>query len=254
MKKIVTITVLSFLFFNLATAQEYKVAMNSGKLILREIDRVNIEGYSGSEIVFSGDFSDRERPERAAGLRPINSLGLEDNSGIGLAVKKSANEVEVTQISNRSKSRYTVKVPKGVSIYYEHSSHNGKDLNIKDVQSEIEVSAHYNRIYLTNVTGPMAIKTVYGEIEAVFSSLNQENSISLYSVYDYVDVTLPENAKANIMMQSPYGEMFTDMNLEIEKENGMRPVGSKKVSGKLNGGGVDLSIKSSYKNVYLRKK
>ncbi|MEL6923269.1 MAG: DUF4097 family beta strand repeat-containing protein [Bacteroidota bacterium] len=254
MKKILLTMGLLIVAVSLSIAQEYKLSKSTGKLVVREVDRVNFEGTTGNEIIFMTESHNDRRPERAKGLVPINGSGVMDNTDIGLSVKDKGGEVVVQQVSSNSKTRYTIKVPKGVSIYYEHTTYHGKDINFKDVQSEIEVSAHYNGINLKNVTGPMAIKSVYGHVEADFASLNQNGSVSLYSVYDFVDVSLPASARANVSMKSGYGEMFTDMKLDMGTTGDMVKVSSKQVQGTLNGGGVDLSLKSSYKNIYLRKR
>ncbi len=236
-------------------AQEYTVDMSSGKLIITEVDRVEIEGVSGTQIVFSTEAKDQEEDERSSGLKEISAMGLSDNTGIGLATEKSGNELTVRQIGRNSDRRYVIKVPKGVSVYYEHSSWEGKTLRIRNLESEIEVSANYNSVELENVTGPMAINTVYGHIDANFSRVNQENAIMLHSVYDHVDVTIPTNTKASFKLSSSYGKIFTDLDLDVEKgEGGLRSISSSKINGKLNGGGVDFSIKATYSNIYLRKK
>jgi len=254
MKKIVLTTCLLIGLISLGFAQEFKLSKTKGKLIIKEVDRVNIEGHAGTEIIFEGEFQ-KKHDGRAKGLRSINGMGVNDNTGIGLSVADKGNEVIVGQISSNSKTRYTIKVPKGVTVYYEHTSYHGKEVNIENLESEVEVSVHYNAVNLHNVTGPMAIKSVYGHIEADFERLNQEGSISLHSVYKFVDVTIPASAKANVSMKTSYGEMFTDMDIELPATSGgMKRYNLKKVEGTLNGGGVDLVLRSPYKNIYLRKK
>lgn len=235
--------------------QEHKIAMGSGKLIIDQVNNVTIEGHSGSEIIISTEMEDTEDNERAQGLKAINAQGLSDNTGLGLSITKDGNEASVSQVSKRGSKKYTFKVPSGVSVLYESSSTNGGDLHIIDVAGEIEVSANYNSVDLKNVTGPMAVHTVYGSIDADFSSVSQSNSISLYSVYNHVDVTLPGSSKATFQLSTNYGEMYTDLDLKFEGEEGnMKKISSKKMFGKLNGGGVDFSVKSGYSSIYLRKK
>ena len=119
--------------------------------------------------------------------------------------------------------------------------------------SELEISGRYNDVYMEEVTGPALVNTVYGTIVAKFSSLSQVGPTSLVSVYDDVDVTLPANTKANIVVKTPYGEAYSDMDIEFSKNGDMKKISST-IQGTLNGGGVDLEIKASYDNVYLRKK
>lgn len=236
-------------------AQEYTADMSSGKLILTEVDRVEIEGTSGSKVVISTQGKKEEESERSEGLREISAMGMTDNTGIGLSAERSGNELTIRQVGRSSDRHYVVKVPKGVAVSYEHSSWEGKTLRIRNLESEIEVSANYNSVELENVTGPMAINSVYGHIDATFERVNQENPIMLHSVYDHVDVTVPAGTKADFKLSTSYGKIFTDLDLEMNSgSGGMRNISGNKVSGKLNGGGVDFSIKATYSNIYLRKK
>ena len=107
---------------------------------------------------------------------------------------------------------------------------------------------------IENCTGPMAISSVHGAIDAVFSEISQANSISLYSVHNHVDVSVPASAKADFKLNSAWGEMFTDLDLDYGDTDGeLKKVSRKKVVGKFNGGGVDFNITSTHNNIYLRK-
>src|SRR5688572_18491188 len=75
-------------------AQEYKVAKSTGSLEISEVNDVTIEGYSGTEIIFTSRGHENDDDERAKGLRAISSLGLEDNTGIGLSVVTKGEVIE----------------------------------------------------------------------------------------------------------------------------------------------------------------
>lgn len=234
-------------------AQEYKIAASGNKVLhLKEVNKVNIEGYNGNEIIFSTEDGSGKRPERADGLTAIGAMGLEDNSGLGLSVSESGDEILVQPMRKRSGPRYVIKVPQNVKISYEHSSSYGSSFRVKDVSSEIEVSTNHNSIYLTNVTGPMTINTVHGKVEAVFSSVNQINPISIVSVHGLIDVSLPPATKAKLRMSTGWGEIYTDMKIDFDQSEGELRSNATKVSGTLNGGGVDLDLSSSHGNIYLR--
>jgi len=64
----------------------------------------------------------------------------------------------------------------------------------------------------------MAIKTVHGSIEIIFEKVAQANFISLYSVYGFVDVSIPSSTKANLNMSTTYGEIFTDLDIETARK------------------------------------
>ena len=101
----------------------------------------------------------------------------------------------------------------------------------------------------------MSVKTVYGEVEADFSKVSQQGSISINAVYGLVDVSLPSNTKANLELKSTMGTVFTNFDFKIPSSKGLKQYGnSRKIDTKLNNGGVKISLSSSTGNVYLRKK
>ena len=237
-------------------AQEYKLAKSSGRLEIKEVNQVMIEGYDGKEITFSSLDKAREKDERAAGLKAINSMGLDDNTGLGLSVVDKGNVVEVYQLKKIDGPRVKIQVPKGVIVSYNHSSSYGSKVSFKNLENELEVSTLHSGIELENVTGPLTIKTVHGKVEVNLSN-NTKTPVSIVSVHGLIDVTLPVAAKANLTMGTQYGEIYVDpaFKIDFEKKNDeWVTYGSGKVKGTLNGGGLDITLSSSHGNIYLRKK
>lgn len=249
----------AFLIFAMtipAISQEYKIP-TSGKnlrILFSEINKLEIEGTTGSEIIITSTDRSREKDQRAAGLKAINAMGLEDNTGLGLSVVQSGDNYQVNSVSRNSDATYHVKVPKNVTVQYEHNSPYGSDLDIRNVESELEIKSVYNDIHLENVTGPVTVNTVHGDIDALFTTLNQNSPTSLASTHGHVDVTLPSTSKANLTLATNWGEIFTDMDIKIDTSSDMRKISSQTVKGTINGGGVALYLSSTHGNIYLRKK
>jgi hypothetical protein len=252
-----TILSIAIVFLGIAQglAQEYKLAKTTGKLVIKEVNQVTIEGHSGNEIIFSSLDSPHEKDKRAEGLRALNSMGLEDNTGIGLSVQDKGATIEVYQLKKMDGPRVKILVPKGVSVSFSHSSPYGDDVKLKNIESEIEVSTLHNGVIMENVTGPMTIKTVHGEIEGTFGA-NLKSPISLLSVHGLIDITIPTAMKANVNLATTYGEMFVDpaIKIEFDEKSEFVKYGANKINGKINGGGIDLTLSSTHNNIYLRKK
>jgi hypothetical protein len=254
MKNKIVIGIVALLMSCGLQAQEYKLAKNSGRLEIH-LGRVKVEGHNGSEIIFSAINSKEHKDERAQGLRSINSLGLDDNTGLGINVTDKGNVVEVHPLKKTNSPDIKVLVPKGVIVSYRHESQFGGSVEFKNLTNEIEVSAQYNSIELDNVTGPLTIETTYGHVEAIFDT-NIKDPISIASIYGYVDVTLPQATKANLELSTSYGEIFVAREFDIKLDTsgeGMRTF-SDKVSGTINGGGINIDLSCNYGKVYLRKK
>jgi hypothetical protein len=236
-----------------AEAQEYKVAKTSGRLEIH-LGKVTVEGHTGNEIIFSSKNGHDKKDARAEGLRAINSLGLDDNTGLGINVTDKGGVVEVRQLNRTNSPDVKILVPKGVIVSFSHESQFGGDAQFKNMENEIEVSANYNSVELENVTGPVTAKSVYGHVEADFNT-NMKGPISIVSVYGYVDLTIPLATKANLKMSTSYGEILVapDFKIEIERDGPMIRY-SDKVNGKINGGGINIDLNSNYGKIYLRKK
>lgn len=258
MKKVnIKLGILALAFFSTMslTAQDHTVSIGnaaSTTIVIKEVNRVSVEAYSGNEIQIEAS-SSKERSERANGLKALSAMG-EDNTGIGLNVTKDGDEITIFQASRRGQGKYTIKVPAGVSLQIEHTGQwEGGKIEVFGITGEVEISGNYNAVYMEDITGPALVSTVYGQIEVMFSSVNQSSPISLESTYGDVDVTIPSNTKADLTIKTPYGEAFSDLDMEFPEKDGMKRMSST-IQGQINGGGVEMYLKASYKNVYLRKK
>lgn len=236
-------------------ASDYRVSMTSGTVSIAEVNNVMIEAYDGNEVIIEGHDNQREDDDRARGLKLVNSKGLDDNTGFGISAEEKNNTLYLTQISSMNSDLVKIKIPRSLSVEYSSSTNHGDRVKVKGVSQELIISATYGDVILEDVTGPMAVKTIYGSIEAHLKSLNGNGGVLLESVYDFVDLSVPASTKASIEIRTPYGEIYSDMNIEVDKDGyGMKKISSKAIKGTINGGGTDLNIKSSYDNVYLRKK
>jgi hypothetical protein len=234
-------------------AQDFKVAKTSGRLEIH-LGKVTVEGHSGSEIIFSSKSNREEKDKRAEGLRTVNSLGLEDNTGLGINVTTKGDVVEVYQLKKTSSPDIKILVPKGIIVSFQHESQYGGDAVFRNIENEIEVSAQYNGIELENVTGPLTVKSIYGGVDAKFGTVIKD-PISIVSVYGHVDVTMPEATKANLKLNTSYGEILVapEFKIDIDRQGSMVSY-SDKVNGKLNGGGINMDLTANYGKIYLRRK
>ena len=230
-------------------AQEFKLAKSSGRLEIN-IGKVLVEGHNGNEIIFTSGDGNRDKDKRAEGLRSVNSLGLDDNTGLGINVTEKGDVVTVQQLKKTNSPDIKILVPKNMIVSFAYESQYGGKARFKNLSNEIEVDAQYNSIELENVTGPLTVKTIYGHVEATMDPA-MKGPISIVSIYGYVDVTIPSTTKANLKMSTSYGEICVDPAFKIESD---QQGDSDKVSGKINGGGIPVDLACNYGKVYLRKK
>ncbi|MFY8091802.1 MAG: hypothetical protein ACOVMI_11145 [Chitinophagaceae bacterium] len=254
MKKI-NITLIATLISICSFSQTFKLNKSTGKLVVF-LGKVNIEGYDGKEIIFSTNSSDYEEDERAKGLRAIDASGLDDNSGIGLNITEKQSSIEVRAIGKKNEKNFTIKVPSNMAVRCEFDKAIGSGtIKIKNVTGEVEVAVVYNRVVLENLSGPLTISTTYGKLDCSLTA-NPKGPISLVAPYGHVDLSVDPNIKANVNLYAPYGDIFASSDIKIDidkKDSDMVSYSSSSVKGKINGGGLALSIKSNWGKIYLRK-
>lgn len=233
-------------------AQEYKLSKSSGTLNITEVNHVTIEGTTGNEIIFTARGKDRSDDERAKGLKAVSSLGLDDNTGIGLSVVDKGNSIEVNQLKKIDGADFIIKVPKGVKVSYSHSSPYGGGFEVKNFDGEVTVSTVHNSVILNNVSGSIDVKTMHGDIDATLAAV--KSALILNSMHGHIDVALPTATKANLHLETNWGEILVDPEFKIEvPRSGDLVKYSDNVDGKINGGGVDVDLSSMHSNIYLRK-
>jgi len=258
MKSISTI-ILCLTILHTSHSQNHTIMPTTNWVHLKSVNSVSIEGYDGKEIIIESDYEDHEKvEEKSVGLKLWNNDEFDNATKIGLTINEKSDAVIIKQVVNNAcgandDQHYNIKIPKNMNIKYEHSTWEGEILHIKNISGTIEVSTNYNEIVLEEVTGPMAIKTVYGGITADFQEVSQTGSVSLYSVYEHVDVTVPTTTKSNVNLNTTYGNIYSDLDIDVDKQkSGKKGWTGSKVIGTVNNGGVDFILTATYANIYLR--
>jgi len=233
----------------------YKVNKSKGKLLIN-LGKVTVEGYKGNEIIFSLEGKAPAEDKRAEGLQAVNALGLIDNTGLGINVSEKDGVLEVNPLKKMSSPSIKISVPENVIVSFKHQSQYGGKVVFRNMQNEIEIASTYNNVQLENITGPATVKSIYGNVEAVFSQ-NVKGPLSIISVYGHTDVSLPKSVKANLKATTSYGEIYISPDFKIEQEKKTEDDLVRldnDLVGKVNGGGTDIELRSDYSKIYLRAK
>ena len=237
-------------------AQQFKVTVENTKDGQVELDDfpgdLPVEGYSGNEIIITSSTGRFEAPERAKGLKPIYGGGGTDNTGIGLDMEKNGNKVSFHCLLGIGRSAdYHVKVPDNLVVKIHRSCEKGGETTIQNFKNEIDFDG-CNGVKLKNVTGPLVVSSIGGEVSVVFADISKDRPISISSIGGEVDVTLPAKAAVDLEMSTMSGGMYSDFDFPADNKE-MRKVGGGNVRAQLNGGGTDLKLNTISGNIYLRK-
>lgn len=225
-----------------------------GKIIV-DLSQVNIQGYSGNQVILSSKIQPTQEDKRAKGLVQINGLGLIDNTGLGVNVTQENGTMTINQLAKIFPPNLIILVPEGIMIKYDHQSPHGSAILFENLNGELEISSNYNSIKLKDVTGPLALKTIHGNVDAVFKE-KINGPISIISYYGYIDASIPSTTPANLKLATKYGELLVapELKIDIQKEGDLVRYNNQ-ITGKLNGGSeTNIDIRSDHNKIYLRKK
>jgi lia operon protein LiaG len=253
--KIILITLITFLGTVHLVAQEYKIPVQNtrdSKLILKDFSGdLPIEGYNGNEIIFTSESDKLAPPEKAKGLKPIYPGGT-DNSGLGLSVQKDGNQVTVTcLLPFTRKSEYKIKVPENLALEMQSGCERANHISISGMKNEIDIQ-NCHGIDLKNVSGPLVLSTISGDINVTFGVIATDKPFSINSVSGDIDITLPLKTAVNVEMGTITGGFYSDFEL-ADTQKDMKKVGGNNLNAALNGGGFKFSLESVSGNIYLRK-
>lgn len=253
--KISLMALLIFFSAGILSAQEFKITTTNSRdtrVILKDFSgQLPIEGYNGTDIIITSTSEDLTPPEKAKGLKPVFPAGT-DNTGIGLDVEKTENVISITCLLPFTRDgEYKMKVPENLSIELSSGCERNNDVTVKNMKNEIDLKTCHD-IKLENVTGPLVLSTISGNIDITYSNINSAKSSSVHSVSGDIDITLPVKTATDLELNVVSGAIYSDFDFSESQKN-LKKIGGNETNFALNGGGFKYSIGSVSGNIYLRK-
>lgn len=263
--KLLVACILSFSFTATAFAQnEIAIPLSNpgepGRLELGLVrGGVEISGYDGDEVIIRYDSEEETEQEQQ-----VTKQGLRRISGnsVGFEAEENNNVVEIGGVSPMREVHFNISVPRNFSI--DLSLVHGDELLIENVNGELEISHVNGDIELINVGGSATVNTVNGTITATFQSVDADKPMAFSNVNGDIDVTLPASAAISAKMKSDWGEVYTDFDMDIQRDGSDRVNSSDSgvfrvsinnwIYGSINGGGPEYMFKSMRGDIYIRKR
>jgi DUF4097 and DUF4098 domain-containing protein YvlB len=142
-------------------------------------------------------------------------------------------------------------VPENLAIEITSGCERNNAISIINMKNEIDIKSCHN-IDLKNVTGPLVLSTISGDINITYSSINSSKSSSINSISGEIDITLPVKTATDLELRTVSGAFYSDFDFSESQKN-LRKVGGNEINYSLNGGGFKFAIGSVSGNIYLRK-
>lgn len=222
---------------------------------------IEIEAYDGNEIVVTADAPIRgtgtDEPPRPDGLRRIQS------STLGLTVEEENNTVSVRMDFSPRETDIEVRVPRRTSV--KASLVNGGDVEITGVTGEHELSNVNGDVIATDISGSAVMNATNGDVRATFVTVDTTKPMAFTSFNGDVDVTLPANLAAHLIVASQRGDVYTDFDvvavgeppsIERNTDAGGRYRVRMRHQNRyaIGGGGPDIQLRTFNGDIMIRKR
>jgi DUF4097 and DUF4098 domain-containing protein YvlB len=222
---------------------------------------IRVEAYDGNEVVIVADApirgDDETEPTREDGLRRIQS------SSVGLTVEENDNTVSVRMDFSPKNADLEIRVPRRTSV--SASLVNGGDVEIDSVTGEHELSNVNGDVIATDIAGSAVINATNGDVRATFTTVDATKPMSFTSFNGDVDVTLPGNLAADLIVASQQGDVYTDFEVQAQDDppNIQRSGGpggryvvrrTQQTRYAIGGGGPDIQLKTFNGDVMIRRR
>ncbi|NNE25394.1 MAG: DUF4097 family beta strand repeat protein [Saprospiraceae bacterium] len=117
--------------------------------------------------------------------------------------------------------------------------------------SSLNINSTYGSIDVNHKAQTLHLFSTYGSVEVQPNT--GCNNCDLESTYGSVSLNANSKANSDITLQSNYGDIYTDIDFDINKEKSENEMFHSVIVGTLNKGGQQkIHLRSDYSNVYLR--
>ncbi len=268
MRKLITITALLLLAVVYGQKKSFTYSLQGVKTVRIDTDtKVKIAASGTNELVIKekrdndeehcedcdDDQNHKSLEEKTKGLKAIYPGGEDTTNGMGFSIERKGDVLHVIDLlSHVKRNHLDVTLPKNIHIIF--TTRILGAVEVVGFTSEVEAKTNVGNIIMKDVTGPITVNANTGNVNIEFVKVNQSSPITIFSNVGEIDVTIPENTKANLDLKTR-GTFYTNFEIEMPKKDGLKAVrGSQKISSALNNGGVQIKLKSTLGNIYLRKK
>lgn len=143
----------------------------------------------------------------------------------------------------------------GVQIYTDEAKR--QNLKFSNLEGEIEINATNANITLENISGPAVVYLSSGNINADFSQLNQKYPVLFTTMNGEIDLSLPSNTKVNLIITNlTNSQTYTDFEFNFDDDNNtyLEAFLGNMIKCQINGGGVEMQLRATNGDVFIRKK
>ncbi|MDT7832166.1 hypothetical protein RQM59_07220 [Flavobacteriaceae bacterium S356] len=207
--------------------------------------------------------------KRRVGLKRLGKKQENVDLGIYFTIEKKNGELifkdETTgQFVMYSGESYEIMIPNTIKLNWdtngcrESSSqrrtgrffYSSNASSLSDFKGEVEISTSLNNMKLKDLTGPVSINSIGGNVTIEFDKKKPMKLYSIYSNNGFIDITLPSDSDISVDAQG--AAIYSDIDFNVLSDTEER--NKQKMRLKLKNGRTKMKLDAGLGNIYLRKK
>ena len=228
---------------------------------------IEVTGYNGQEVTVESTVSPNGPFRGPRGKQTPVPPGMRRIGGnnAGLDVTEENNTVRISTGWFASRSDIKVQVPTQTSVRVKTMT--GQQVRIENVNGEIEVENMNGEVNVLNVSGSVVAHSANGKITVSLNNATIDKPMSFSTMNGDIDVTLPAATKANLVMKTENGDIFTDFDVQIDstvrapkvvskggKNVPFRVRSDRATRATINGGGPEIQFTTFNGDILIHKK
>lgn len=222
---------------------------------------------NGNVIFFNND------SERKKGLKKLGEKNQNSDLGIYFTIEQKGEELifrdqQRVGLLVSPNEKYSIKIPNSIKLNWktkrcsDQSSesnapqaffYSSKASSLSNFSGEVEIASSLKNIKLTDVTGPVVINTLGGNVTVEFEKKYPNALYSIYSNNGFIDIQIPE--QSNLLVDVIGKSVYSDVDFKVLEEEEVNDVWqtTTKMKLKYGTGKVKMKLNGGFGNVYLRK-
>lgn len=227
---------------------------------------------SGKAVSVAYFFDDQGRKD---GLKKLGKKYENTDLGIYFTITQKDGELIFEDEKSRrgtfvmhGNERYEIKIPNSLKLEWKTNVcdyqanqrrtstffYNSDPSSLSNFNGEVEIESSLTNIKLSDVTGPVTINTIGGNVTVEFDKKKPQQLYSIYSNNGFIDVQIPSGS--SISADATGKAVYSDVDFKVLDEKEVRDFGhiQTQMKLKLGSGKTKMKLDANYGNIYLRKK
>ena len=203
---------------------------------------------NGIEIEGQALFNDEAVPESVSFLW--------DNEKGVLHIKSDTDQFEDWKYKNKKwdkpKNDYKEKWKNG-NYKYAYWDYDVKlNITLPTTVSSLHIESTYGSLTIADLPEESNVTNTYGSIKA--SAQGNLKHCSLTASFSSITLDIPQKLSTSLKLRSDYGEIYSDVDFDLNKEKSTNQMYKTIIVGELNKPGDNtLNLRADYGNIYLKK-